>query len=329
MLEHCYIQRESNKIVKEDFFQDALIRKIYSNTRESSSLVLKFATQKWVTDFLGLINYDIRLSKIRIKKIIKKLNIDTTEFLDDVENFKTVRDIFERKIKFWQCRQMEENLNAISSPCDAKMLIGTLKDTSLFFIKEKFFEVNELFKVNEYIQLFKEGDFSIFRLTPEEYHYNHAPVSGRLIDIYQIDGTFHSCNPYAVSKIVTPYSKNKRVISIIDTDVPYGSQIGKVAMIEIAAMMIGDICQCYSERDYSDPKILIKGMFLKKGSPKSLFRPGSSTTILFFQKDKVVFCEDLMKNSTRTDVPTRYLINFHKNIVETKVKVRSTIAYKR
>lgn len=329
MLEHCYIQRESNKIVKEDFFQDALIRKIYSNTRESSSLVLKFATQKWVTDFLGLINYDIRLSKIRIKKIIKKLNIDTTEFLDDVENFKTVRDIFERKIKFWQCRQMEENLNAISSPCDAKMLIGTLKDTSLFFIKEKFFEVNELFKVNEYIQLFKEGDFSIFRLTPEEYHYNHAPVSGRLIDIYQIDGTFHSCNPYAVSKIVTPYSKNKRVISIIDTDVPYGSQIGKVAMIEIAAMMIGDICQCYSERDYSNPKILTKGMFLKKGSPKSLFRPGSSTTILFFQKDKVIFCEDLMKNSIRKDVPTRYLINFHKNIVETKVKVRSTIAYKR
>lgn len=329
MLEHCYIERESNKVVKEDFFQDALIRKIYSNTRESSSLILKFATQKWVTDFLGLINYDIRLSKIRIKKIIKKLNIDPLECLDDVENFKTVRDIFERKIKFWQCRQMEENLNAISSPCDAKMLIGTLKDTSLFFIKEKFFDINELFKVNEYIQLFKEGDFSIFRLTPEEYHYNHAPVSGRLIDIYQIDGTFHSCNPYAVSKIVTPYSKNKRVISIIDTDVPYGSQIGKVAMIEIAAMMIGDICQCYSERDYSDPKILIKGMFLKKGSPKSLFRPGSSTTILFFQKDKVTFCEDLIKNSIRKDIPTRYLINFHKNIVETKVKVRSTIAYKR
>lgn len=329
MLEHCYIQRESNKVVKETFYQDVLIREIYSNTRENSSLILKLATQKWVTDFLGFINYDIRLPKKKLKKIIETLNIDSLECLDDIENFKTVRDIFERKIKYLEYRKMDENSDAIVSPCDAKVLIGSLKETSLLFIKEKFFEVNELLGNKGYTNLFADGDFAIFRLTPDEYHYNHTPVSGEIIDIYQIDGNFHSCNPYAVSKIVTPYSKNKRVITIIDTDVPYGSHIGKIAMIEVAAMMIGDICQCYCEDGYNNSNTLVKGMFLKKGYPKSLFRPGSSTTILFFQKNKINFCSDLIENCKRNDVTTRYMINFHKNIVETKIKVRSTVAYRR
>jgi phosphatidylserine decarboxylase len=44
--------------------------------------------------------------------------------------------------------------------------------------------------------------------------------------------------------MVRPYSKNKRVVTIIDTDVEGGTGIGLVAMIEVVALMIGDIVQC-------------------------------------------------------------------------------------
>ena len=48
-------------------------------------------------------------------------------------------------------------------------------------------------------------------------------------------------------------------------------------MIEVVALMIGDVVQAYSETQYDNPKQIISGMFLKKGAPKSLYRPGSGT----------------------------------------------------
>ena len=57
--------------------------------------------------------------------------------------------------------------------------------------------------------------------------------------------------PGAVVALVTPYSKNSRVVTIIDTEVPGGTGVGLVAMIEVVALMIGEVVQCYSGRDTS------------------------------------------------------------------------------
>ena len=134
------------------------------------------------------------------------------------------------------------------------------------------------------------GDFAVFRLTPDKYHYNHTPVAGIVADIYEIAGGYHSCNPGAVVEIVTPYSKNKRVVTIIDTDVPDGTGVGLVAMVEVVALMIGEIVQCYSTERYDNPQPVTKGMFLAKGRPKSLYRPGSSTDVLIFQQGQSQLC---------------------------------------
>jgi phosphatidylserine decarboxylase len=66
-------------------------------------------------------------------------------------------------------------------------------------------------------------------------------------------------------------------------------------------------------------------MFLRKGRPKSLFRPGSSTTVLLFQAGRVQFAQDLVRNMLRADVESRYSQGFGRSLVETDVKVRSTI----
>jgi hypothetical protein len=68
----------------------------------------------------------------------------------------------------------------------------------------------------------------------------------RLLDIYEVDGAYHACNPSAIVSLGPPFSKNKRVVSVFDTDCPGGSQVGLVAMIEVVALMIGDINLCYS-----------------------------------------------------------------------------------
>jgi len=104
-----------------------------------------------------------------------------------------------------------------------------------------------------------------------------------------------------------------------------GTRIGVVAMVEIVALMIGRIVQCYSAECYDGPEPVTKGLFLEKGRPKSLFRPGSSTTVLIFQKNRVRFSDDLLENLNRTDVQSRFSRGFGKPLVETEINVRETI----
>jgi phosphatidylserine decarboxylase len=225
---------------------------------------------------------------------------------------------------------MDEAADTIAAPADAKVLIGSLEETPELFIKEKFFSVEELLGEDlPWHPFFASGDFAIFRLTPDKYHYNHVPVSGEVIDFYQIDGQYHSCNPRAQIALASLHAKNRRVVTIIDTDVPNGTQVGLVAMIEVVALMIGDIVQCYSTSGYEQPRPITKGMRLDKGCPKSLYRPGSSTDILLFQREAVNFSNDLVRNRRRADVLSRFSLGLGRPAVETDVRVRSTVASKR
>jgi phosphatidylserine decarboxylase len=100
-------------------------------------------------------------------------------------------------------------------------------------------------------------------------------------------------------------------------------------MVEIVALMIGEIVQCYSSHRYEEPMPIEIGQFVHRGQPKSLFRPGSSVDVLFFQKERIVFDKDLISNCQRSDVHSRYTMGFQRPMVETDVPVRSSIACRR
>jgi phosphatidylserine decarboxylase len=121
---------------------------------------------------------------------LRKCGIDLGECLDALEKLDTPKKIFERKIRYWECRPMPENLFSIVSPADARILVGSFRTTNTLFIKEKFFEYEQLLgnDKKEWLDAFQGGDFAIFRLTPDKYHYNHVPVAGEVIDLYEIDG---------------------------------------------------------------------------------------------------------------------------------------------
>jgi phosphatidylserine decarboxylase len=219
---------------------------------------------------------------------------------------------------------------AVVSPADARVLVGSLAEQTLLHLKGKFFDLVELLGDRpSWSALFRGGDFAIFRLTPEKYHYNHTPVAGRVLDVYEVDGRYHSCNPGAAMQVATPYSKNRRVVTVVDTDVPGGTRVGTVAMIEIVALMIGEIEQRYSETRYDNPRDVVPGMFVERGCPKSLFRPGSSTTVLIFQAGCIQFSPDLIANQSQAPAQSRYVLDFGRTLVETDVRVRSPIAHAR
>lgn len=271
-----------------------------------------------------MINFDARIPG-QGERFMRRLGIDPSECLDDPSELDTARKVFERRIRYWECRPMPQDDTAVVSPADARVLVGSLDEVSCLSIKTKFFTYDELLAKDSWITAFEKGDFALFRLTPDKYHYNHTPVAGVVRDFYEIQGDRHSCNPSAVVAAITPYSKNKRVVTIIDTDVPRGTAVGLVAMLEIGALMVGEVVQCYSQDRYENPRPIELGMFLCKGAPKSLYRPGGSTDALLFQRGRVTLADDVVANLSRTDVESRFSMGFGRPLVETEVAVRSFI----
>ncbi len=329
-MKHQYIERETRQVRTEALVGDPVVNAIYSSVRENASVVFNLLVSRQMSALLGAVSYDLpfRHPPVNHKAFMASHGIDLSEVDGDSSCLDSYRKVFERHIRYWELRPMPGAEDTVVSPADSRMLMGSFAREKAIFIKDKFFAFTELLGPDKpaWCNAFEDGDYAVCRLTPDKYHFNHTPVAGRVEDIYEINGSYHSCNPGAVVREVTPYSKNRRVVTVINTDVPGGTGIGLLAMVEVVAMMIGRIVQCYSKDRYHDPVNVVPGLFLHKGCPKSLFRPGSSTTILMFQKDKIRFSRDLLDNLHRTDAASRFSAGFGRPLVETDLQVRSEIA---
>jgi phosphatidylserine decarboxylase len=328
-MEHQYIERATGNVVQEQLLADSLVSALYSPALERAPLLSRMASSRYVSRVLGYLNYDNLLSSraTGMLRFLRQSGIPLSEFLGNVADYDTARKVFERQICYWICRPMPQATRAVLCPADARALIGSMEQTSGLYLKQKFFSFPELLgEDSAWHRSFKGGDYAVFRLTPEKYHYTHSPVSGRVLDIYSVEGRYYSCNPNAAVQVLTPFSKNRRVVSILDTDCPNGSRVGRVAMIEVVALMVGQIEQRYSDHRYEGPRTVERGMFLKGGAPKALFRPGSSTVVLLFQAGRIRFAKDLVENQRRSGVRNRFALTLGEPITETDVAVRSLLA---
>jgi len=323
---HQYIDRRTGRVCAERLFKDAVVRWLYDDLRENAPALYQMAVSSRVSSVLGFLNYDLPLPGNR--EFLSESGINMSDCLDPPEALNTARKIFERRIRYWESRPAPDETGAVLSPADSRMLTGSLDETTALFLKGKFFDLEELIGAyrTDWLGAFDGGDFAVFRLTPEKYHYNHTPVAGMVRDFYEVRGRYHACNPSAVVAEITPYSKNARAVTIIDTDVCGGTRVGLVAMIEVVALMIGQVEQCYSRERYDNPQPISPGMFLERGCPKSLYRPGSSTDVLLFERGRVRFDDDLISNQRRGDAQSRFSKGFGQPLVETEVTVRSRIA---
>jgi phosphatidylserine decarboxylase len=328
-MKHEYIVRETGAIAEERLVGDRAVRALYSPKLENAAWVSKLASSRYVSELLGYLNYDNLVSSRAsgMQRFLQRSGIDLSELVDHPSSLDTPRKIFERKIQYWKFRPLPTE-RCVVCPADARLVVGSTLQTAALPIKGKFFEFPELLGNSKvrWTRHFNNGDYSVLRLTPEKYHYTHSPVTGVVEDFYAINGRYHSCNPNATVQLLTPHSKNRRVVTILDTDGEGGTGVGIVAMIEVVALMVGQIEQRYSEFEYDHPQSLRRRMTLKIGAPKALFRSGSSTVVLLFEPGRVRFAEDLLQNQQRAGVQSRYSAPFGQVLVETDVAVRSLLA---
>jgi phosphatidylserine decarboxylase len=328
---HQYIERASGRVRSEALIADRLIHLLYHPLRESAPWLFRRLVSGRASRLLATAHFDLqrRLTPAAAARSAARMGIDLSECLDPPEALDTPRKLFERRIRYWQLRPMPPEPGVVLAPSDARVLVGGESGAHDLFLKEKFFSLEELLGAGRGPEAgrFVGGPWALFRLTPDKYHYNHAPVSGVVAEIYAVEGDHHSCNPSAMLALGAPCSKNRRVVTLIDSDVPGGSGVGRVAMVEVVALMIGAIRQCYSEREYQEPRAVTPGLFLRAGRPKSLFQPGSSVVLLLFEPGRVSLCPDLLQNRRHPSARSRFSEGLGRTVVETDIQVRAPIGF--
>src|SRR4030065_2008199 len=105
-MKHQYIERNTRQVNTEQLYGNQAVQFLYSSIREQSPWLFRRLTSARVSRFLSYMNYCGILTD-RMKDYLNlqlTLNINAGECVDPPDKMYSLRKIFERKIRYWQCR---------------------------------------------------------------------------------------------------------------------------------------------------------------------------------------------------------------------------------
>ena len=257
------IVEDENKCLK--FFYENLFGRI----------ILKILTTKFIANVVRIYQNSF-LSKHKIKSFIKKNKINMDEYIS--ENFKSFNSFFMRKIKDGK-RPLE---NGLISPCDSKVSVYKINNDLSLNIKNSIYTIDEL--IGEDASDFQDGYCIVYRLCVDDYHHYIYPFDGIVLSSKLIKGKLHTVQPIALKKHKV-FSENTRIVTNVESN-----DYGKVAIIEVGAMLIGKIVN----EDVTE---------FKRGDEKGHFEFGGSTIIYLFKKDSISI-NQLFIDNTNNDIET-------------------------
>ena len=109
--QHQYIDRSTGRVRDERLIGDRFVEWLYHPGREDTGGVFRSLTSSRASSLLGYLNYDTVLgSKLKSgRQILESWGADPAECLDDPDSLGTARKVFERKIRYWDCRPMSDD----------------------------------------------------------------------------------------------------------------------------------------------------------------------------------------------------------------------------
>ncbi len=231
---------------------------------------------KKLTRLLGLLsNAKIPSFILRpfLKTFIKKYEIDVSQYEIDLGSVKTFTEFFIRKFKDGQ-RQFE---GSMASPAESVITnYGLLNANTLMSIKGMKCTLSDLLKEKNILSY---KSYSIFYLSPADYHRFHAPFDLRVKKITNIPGKLFSVKPKTVSKFESLYCQNKRMVLTGE------SQFGNFAIVLVGALIVGKIIVNFSGNnnlnEYWEENTNVE---LKQGDEIGRFEMGS-TLVMFMDSD--------------------------------------------
>ena len=241
--------------------------------RSCLKLLVKPSVSKLSGRFLST-----KLSSSMIKNFVKKNNIDLSEY--EQRNFSSYNDFFTRKILDGK-RSIDMDKNAFISPCDAKLSVYGISNSSTFKIKDSYYTIEDLLAGNEIYKDYENGLCLIFRLAVDDYHRYCYIDNGTKGNNYFIPGELHTVQPIALENY-NIYKRNCREYTILHTE-----NFEDVVQIEVGALLVGKIKNLHQDYCY------------KKGEEKGMFEFGGSTIVLLLKEGIVKIDDELLENTEK------------------------------
>jgi phosphatidylserine decarboxylase len=231
------------------------------------------------------VKYDDPASKAEIQKFINFHQLDMSEVLLPIEQFKNFNEFFYRQLKpdARPC-SAPDNPKIIVSPADCRSVVfNRMDEATKIWVKGREFSIERLLG-NAYpddAKRYKNGALGIFRLAPQDYHRFHVPVDGVMGRPIPIEGEYYTVNPMAIRSALDVYGENIRVVVPIDSVAH-----GRVMVICVGAMMVGSTV--ITRRT---------GENVKRAEELGYFKFGGSTLLILFEEGRMKFDDDLVDNS--------------------------------
>ncbi|EYE91599.1 putative phosphatidylserine decarboxylase Psd2 [Aspergillus ruber CBS 135680] len=229
--------------------------------------------------------YDDPDSASQIKDFIGFHQLDMSEVLLPIEEFKNFNEFFYRQLKphARPCSAPEEPRIAVS-PADCRSVVfDRMSEATSIWVKGREFSLERLLgdAYPEDVSRYKNGALGIFRLAPQDYHRFHIPVDGVMGTPKTIEGEYYTVNPMAIRSALDVYGENVRILVPIDSVAH-----GRVMIICVGAMMVGSTVITRQA-----------GEKVARGEELGYFKFGGSTLLVLFEDDKINFDSDLVENS--------------------------------
>lgn len=240
-----------------------------------------------------------RFSRLAIKRYIRHYNIDLASVEKPVEQYRTLKEFFSRRLKP-EARPIAMGECAIVSPVDGTVSqLGDINQGTMIQAKGKQYSVADLLAEDaEQAKRFYGGKFITIYLSPRDYHRIHMPVTGTLVKYTYVPGRLYPVNQIGVQHVDRLFARNERLITYVETD-----NMGCVAVVKVGALFVGSVKVSYNTattnvkngRHYSDK--IAEAATYEKGQELGWFEFGS-TVILVFERGDIEWAADVREGST-------------------------------
>ncbi len=273
-----YFNRYTGRIELEPVYGERWLRWTYETAPGRLALWL-FVKRAWFSRRYGRRMRRPASARL-VAPFVVRYGLDTTEFLDRVESFRSFNEFFVRRLRP-AARPICDDADAVVFPADARHLaFAAVGANDGFYAKGQRLDLPALLRDAELARRFERGAIVISRLCPLDYHRFHFPCEGTAGEPRPIAGPLFSVNPIALRRSLAPLVENRRIVTLID-----GARCGPVAFVEIGATCVGSITHT------SSPGAV------QRGQEKGFFAFGGSCVITLFAAQRVRLADDLLAQS--------------------------------
>ncbi|RPA95091.1 putative phosphatidylserine decarboxylase [Choiromyces venosus 120613-1] len=228
-------------------------------------------------------------SRKKIESFIDFYHINMDEFEpSDPGAYQTFQGFFTRHHKP-ESRPIyaKDDARKATCPADCRAVVyDTVSQARKIWIKGSHFTISALVQSPDHAITWDNGAVASFRLSPQDYHRYHSPVSGKVKWWKAISGDYYGVDPLCLRSRINVLTQNARCALAIDS-----AEFGQVLFVAIGAKEVGTVC--FSE------KARTPGAMIEKGDELGMFEFGGSSIVVVFEQGRIEFDEDLLSVSKR------------------------------